>query len=111
MLLELIFGLHFQRPSKKIVSNILRTEKLHEQRQLNRRLRLFYQDKLEIETNNRNVLQEKLELLQKNLDIENPPPPSPDSAITKTLEEHYQERVKKLEQEIEFLKKKYVDFW
>ena len=72
-------------------------------------MRLFYQDKLEIETNNRNVLQEKLEVLQKNLDIENPPP-SPDSEITKTLEEHYQERVKKLEQEIEFLKKKYVDF-
>ena len=57
------------------------------------------------------MLQEKLAVLQKNLDIENPPPPSPDSAITKTLEEHYQERVKKLEQEIEFLKKKYVDFW
>ena len=101
----------FRDHPKKSSVIFLRTEKLHEQRQLNRRLRLFYQDKLEIETNNRNVLQEKLELLQKNLDIENPPPPSPDSAITKTLEEHYQERVKKLEQEIEFLKKKYVDFW
>ena len=56
------------------------------------------------------MLQEKLERLQKNLDIENSPPPSPDSELTKTLEEHYQERVKKLEQEIDFLKKRYVDF-
>ena len=88
----------FRDHPKKSSVIFLRTEKLHEQRQLNRRLRLFYQDKLEIETNNRNVLQEKLEQLQKNLDNENPPP-SPDS-----------ERVKKLEQEIEFLKKKYVDF-
>jgi len=88
------------------------TEKLHEQRTVNRKLRLFYHHQLATENNNRNAVEEEIKLLRKNLEIEKSKQIStlPDSEITKTLEEHYQEKVDKLIQENESLKKRWSRF-
>ena len=61
------------------------------------------------ENSNRNAVEEEIKLLRKNLEIEKSKQIStlPDSEITKTLEEHYQEKVDKLIQENESLKKRY----
>ena len=89
-----------------------RTEKLHEQRTVNRKLRLFYQHQLATESNNRNAVEEEIKLLRKNLEIEKSKQIStlPDSEITKTLEEHYKEKLDKLADENEQLKKRYTSY-
>ena len=60
------------------------------------------------ESNNRNAVEEEIKSLRKNLEIEKSKQIStlPDSEITKTLEEHYQEKLDKLAQENEQLKKR-----
>ena len=75
---------------------------------MNRKIRIFYQNQLETESNNRNALQKEIKLLRENLDLEKSKHVStlPDSEITKTLEDHYQEKLKKLELENENLKKR-----
>lgn len=75
---------------------------------MNRKIRIFYQNQLETESNNRNALQKEIKLLRENLDLEKSKQVStlPDSEITKTLEDHYQEKLKKLELENENLKKR-----
>ena len=75
---------------------------------MNRKIRIFYQNQLETESNNRNALQKEIKLLRENLDLEKSKHVStlPDSEITKTLEDHYQEKLKKLELENEILKKR-----
>ena len=92
--------------------NIFRTEKLHEQRTVNRKLRLFYQHQLATESNNRNAVEEEIKSLRKNLEIEKSKQISTllDSEITKTLEEHYKEKLDKLAQENEQLKKRYESY-
>ena len=106
IVLQLILGPH------EPILNIFRTEKLHEQRTVNRKLRLFYQHQLATESNNRNAVEEEIKLLRKNLEIEKSKQIStlPDSEITKTLEEHYQEKLDKLAQENEQLKKRYESY-